>query len=79
MIKTQVTPQNADLHIALPPNYIGRKLEVILYAVDEPVGLANPGPQKKRPSDYAGSLSKQEAEKMLKHIEQSRNEWERDI
>ena len=34
---------------------------------------------KKRPSDYRGTLSKEEAEAFIKYVEQSRNEWERDI
>jgi len=36
---------------------------------------------KPKPSDYARliNLSKEDAQNMLKDIEQSRNEWERDI
>lgn len=34
---------------------------------------------KVKPSDYAGHISKEVAEKMQKDIAESRNEWERDI
>lgn len=34
---------------------------------------------KKKPSDYAGSISVEKAAEMLKQIEQSRNEWEKDF
>nr|WP_293836260.1 hypothetical protein [uncultured Arsenicibacter sp.] len=34
---------------------------------------------KRKPSDFAGCLSRETATKMLLDIEQSRNQWERDI
>ncbi len=34
---------------------------------------------KEKPSDYAGCISKETATELLQQIEQSRNEWERDI
>ena len=30
---------------------------------------------KKKPSDFVGTISNEEAEKLRKHVEQSRNEW----
>ena len=42
----------------------------------EPVERAN---IKKKPSDYAGSISVEKAAEMLKQIEESRNEWEKDF
>jgi hypothetical protein len=33
----------------------------------------------RKPSDFAGSISKEVAEAMLTDIQQSRNEWERDF
>jgi len=35
--------------------------------------------QKTKPSDYAGCISKDTARQLLQQLEQSRNEWERDI
>ncbi|HYG15314.1 MAG TPA: hypothetical protein VEC12_06125 [Bacteroidia bacterium] len=34
---------------------------------------------KKKPSDYAGSISVDKAAEMLKQIEESRNEWEKNF
>lgn len=34
---------------------------------------------KAKPSDYAGCISKDVARQLLQQIEESRNEWERDI
>jgi len=80
MLRTVITPDNSNIHLLIPNNYIGRKLEVLLYAIDElkeeqPLVIA----KKRKPSDYAGCISKETAEAMLKNIEQSRNEWERNI
>ena len=79
MIKTTITPANTDLHIALPQSYVGKKLELILYSVDEAVDVDTPVVKRPKPSDFAGTLSKEDAKKMLQYVEQSRNEWERDI
>jgi hypothetical protein len=35
--------------------------------------------KKDKPSDYAGCISEGTAKELLQQIEQSRNEWERDI
>jgi hypothetical protein len=34
---------------------------------------------KPKPSDYAGCITKETAKELLQQVEQSRNEWERDI
>jgi hypothetical protein len=78
MIKTYITPQDTDLHIPIPQDYVGKKLEVILFSVEETE--IKPTPKKKiNPSDFAGTLSKKNAAALLKHVEESRKEWERDI
>lgn len=37
------------------------------------------GPSKKLSSELSGSISKEQADAMLKELQQSRNEWGRDI
>lgn len=44
MIRTIVTTDKNTLILTLPDNYVGRQLEVIAFAIDEPVK------QTKRPS-----------------------------
>jgi len=34
---------------------------------------------KKKPSDFIGTMSNEEAEKFRKYVEESRNEWERNF
>ena len=79
MIKTTVTPQNTDLHILIPEGYVGKPIEVILYSVEEASPVVKHTNKKRKPSDFAGTLSKKEAKAFTTHIEQTRNEWERDI
>lgn len=38
--------------------------------------MVEPTPRKKKLSELAGTLSTQTAEALLKHVENSRNEWE---
>jgi hypothetical protein len=82
MIQTILTSQktNLELSVLLPDDYVGKSLHVLIYKDDEvkDVVLAAARPQKK-PSDFAGTLSKEDGAKLLKQIEQSRDEWERDF
>ncbi len=34
-MRTSITPPKADIMISVPPAYIGKKREVLLYAVEE--------------------------------------------
>jgi hypothetical protein len=40
MIRTVVTPKNQELSILLPPNYVGKRVEVIAFTVDEAIDEA---------------------------------------
>ena len=77
MIRSLITPQTNDLHIALPDDYVGRKVEVLVFTYDEPKDTPNvtPGIMAR----FWGVVSEQTTEIMHKHIAQSRAEWERDI
>lgn len=37
MIRTVVTPNNQDVSIHLPKNYVGKKVEVIAFTIEETV------------------------------------------
>ena len=79
MIKTSITPENQDVYIHIPENYIGKQLEVILYPVDE---LSKTEiTVLKKPSDFRGALklTDKQYNDFQKHIEDIRNEWVRDI
>jgi hypothetical protein len=77
MIKTIVTPQNNSLYLVIPNNYIGREIEVLLYAIDEvEEEIIKP---KKTMANFTGILSEQDYQTLKSHTEQVRKEWNRDI
>lgn len=77
MVQTIVIPKNAnfDMAVSLPADYIGKKVHVVFY-IDEEVKNTTVSvlPAKKKPSDFFGTLSEKEGEKMQAYITQSRNE-----
>jgi hypothetical protein len=77
MIKTIVTPQNSSLYLVIPNYYIGREIEVLLYAKDE-LDQEKTKP-KKTMADFTGVLSEQDYQSLKSHTEQARKEWNRDI
>lgn len=80
MIRTTLIPDTADISIHLPNNYVGRKIEVLLYAVDE---LSEAGTTIKKidNSGLRGSLnlSENEYKDFQQYAKNIRNEWEKDI
>ncbi len=81
MIRTVVTPEtvNLQLNVSIPQNYVGKKVEILLYVSDEVKEEPAHLKKKLKPSDYAGILSTKDAEVLLKHVEKSRNDRERNI
>ena len=60
------------LHVVLPADFRAEKVEVIVLPVNENTKLKN--------SDrFSGAISKETAEKLHKHLNEVRSEWERDI
>jgi len=54
MVRTVITPEKQDVSIHIPESYIGRQIEVLLYAVDELNDQDDV--KKKKPSDFRGTL-----------------------
>jgi len=77
MIKTTVTPQNNTLCLIIPNNYIGREIEVLLYAKDE-LEEEKIKP-KKTMANFTGVLSESDYQSLKSDTEQARKEWNRDI
>jgi hypothetical protein len=78
MIKTIITPQHNSYPLQIPENYIGKKVEVLFYALEE-VMEEKQAITTKKPSDFFGSLSKEDGEQFQQYITKTRNEWERNI
>lgn len=82
MILKVITPlkETYDLKVSFPKDYVGKQVHCLFYIEEEaksntPIAI----PQKKKPSDYFGTMSKEEGEKMQAYITESRNEWDRSI
>lgn len=76
MTKTIVTPENNSILLPVPDEYVGKKLEVLMYAVEE---LSENEPQRKTMASYKGILTSEEAERLQQYVKQSREEWDNNI
>lgn len=81
MIQTVVTPPQAnfDMKVALPDNYVGKKVHVFFYIDEEVQETTAALLPKKKPSEFFGTLSLEDGEKMQAYLSKSRDEWERNI
>ena len=77
MLKELFIPKKSTYTLTIPTHYIGKRVEVLLYSVDEL--SENKEPNKKKPSDFFGTLSLPEGEEFQKYVTNSRLEWERNI
>ena len=78
MIKTVVTPHKNSYNLAIPDHYIGRKIEILLYALDEVSEEENILP-KKSMADFSGIISENDYQTLKAHTKKARKEWNRDI
>ena len=77
MLKATITPRENAYLLPIPADYVGKTLEVLLYAVTE---ISDKKVQKnKKPSDFFGTLSAGEGEKFKDYVTNSRLEWNRNI
>jgi hypothetical protein len=79
MIRTKVTPEHQDISIHIPQDYVGKQIEVLLYAVDEL--QEEKRIESKKPSDFRGKLklSDEQYSDFQNHVKNIRDEWKRDI
>ena len=77
MVKTIVIPHNNILNISIPTKYIGREIEVIVYAKDEILNESTK--TKKTFANFTGILTESEYQSLKNQTEQARKEWSRDI
>ena len=79
MVQTIVTPlkTNFDMQVDLPDSYVGKKVHVFFYIDEEIHETVTTVLPKRKPSDFFGTLSHEDGEKMKAYVNQSRDEWER--
>ncbi len=80
MIRTTLTPQDTNLQLSLdiPEDYVGKKVEVLIFAADEPKELPI---LKNKAAKYRGTLhlSDEQYSELQQHVKNIRNEWDRNI
>jgi hypothetical protein len=77
MIRTVCVPQQAVVNVPIPNHYIGRKIEVILYRMDEVEGSQQP--QKRDVAQFKGLLTAEEAGHYHEFLKSTRTQWDRNI
>ena len=80
MIKTTIVPDTEDISIHLPHSYVGKKIEVLLYAIEELYDI----PADNKPTNNALlrgqiSLTEEEYNDFQQHVKNSREEWGNNI
>jgi hypothetical protein len=81
MILQVITPEKEtfDLPVSLPKSYLGKEVHCLFYIEEEAKNVPIPASSNKKPSDFFGIFNHEEGEKFEKHIQQIRNEWDRNI
>jgi len=75
VLRQIVNVQNNLLSVVLPTDFKTEKVEVIVFPIAEQYK-----PSKLKNSErFSGVISKETAQKLHKHLNEVRNEWERDI
>jgi len=58
---------------------VGKQIHVLIYKDEEVKNATTVSTPKKKPSDFFGTMTREEGEKMKEYVTKSRQEWERNI
>ncbi len=75
MVRTVLVPNDNHIQLDIPAEYVGKEIEITFLALDE---LKKSG-DKKTMGNFWGVISDDTSEALRKHINETRDEWERDI
>jgi hypothetical protein len=78
MTKEIITPKEKSYLLPIPEKYIGKRVEVLLYSLDE-ISEDERAKTKKTIADFFGTISETAYRKLKTHTEQARQEWDRNI
>jgi len=74
MVRTVITPRQTDIRLAIPENYIGKKVEVTFFALEE---LFEDKQPQKTLGDFFGVLAENDFQQLKEITSQARKEWDR--
>jgi hypothetical protein len=77
MIRTVFTPQQATVQVSIPEQYIGKKVEMLLFMPDEAEVLQIT--KHENVAQFKGLLTAGEADRYHPYLQTARAEWSRDI
>ncbi len=75
VLRQILSVKDNSLIIVLPADFKADKVEVIVLPIEEP----KVQPKLKNSERFSGAISKETAEKLHKHLNEVRSEWEKDI
>jgi len=78
MVRTLITPQQQHISILVPQNYVGKKIEVIAFAIDEAQQEQEVLPINTM-AQFWGTMSNETASDLQEQTKISRNEWDKNI
>ncbi len=78
MVRTIVTPNSKTIQFEIPQNYVGKKIEVIAFAIGEGEEEQEVLP-KNTMAQFWGVMSNTTANDLHEQIKKSRNEWDKNI
>ncbi|MDR0565538.1 MAG: hypothetical protein LBG47_00640 [Prevotellaceae bacterium] len=78
MVKSSLTPQSGTITLSIPRSYIGKRVEVLLYAADELHVEAYANPHRSGVARFRGMLTDSEADKYQQYLQKARQAWDRD-
>ena len=78
MIRTHIIPQSNHVQVIIPDNYIGKRLEVIVFADDDTQEMQS---KTGNISKYKGALKSNDEQykDIQQYLKDIRNEWNRKI
>ena len=83
MVRTVITPSQTDVRLAIPENYIGKKVEVTFFALEELFEDKQPhlcfaqSAMQKTLGDFFGVLAENDFQQLKEYTTQARKEWDR--
>ena len=78
MVRTVVTPFDNTICISIPSNYVGKKVEVLLYPSEE-VKEDTVNVHKRNAARFKGIFTSEEADNYHQYLQKARQEWDRNI
>lgn len=78
MLRTIVRPETRQIQLDIPPEYVGKEIEITYLPLEE-LNKEKDTQSKKKMKDFWGIISDDTAAKLHEHIVKSREDWERNI